>query len=160
MDPMTTLGGAAAVSPALAPNAPNAPGRREVSTGDAQGFSSMMADMAQMEKNVAASPFRVAAPAGSVDQPVNALYTGGDMRSSGLGDKILVGLQKIDESVNGRIQEVHQRLEKFESQKTELSMLDGMKLMVNMTSMMTEVEFFSGGVKKLDTAVDSLLHTS
>ncbi|WP_292933866.1 hypothetical protein [Noviherbaspirillum sp.] len=159
MDPMTTLGGTAAVSPALAPSALNAPVRREVSTGDAQGFSSMMAGMPRMEKTMATSPFQVAAPDGSAAQPVNALYTS-DMRSPGLGDRILIGLQKIDESVTGRMQEVHQRLEKLESQKTEFSMLESVKLMVNMTSMMTEVEFFSGGVKKLDSAVDSLLHTS
>lgn len=159
MDPMTTLGGTVAVSPALAPNALNAPSRREVSTGDAQGFSSMIANMPRMEKTMAASPFQVAAPDRSVAYPVNALYTS-DLRSPGLGDRILIGLQKIDESVTSRMQEVHQKLEKFESQKTELSMLDGVKLMVNMTSMMTEVEFFSGGVKKLDSAVDSLLHTS
>lgn len=159
MDPMTALAGIAAISPALPPNALNAPGRREVSTGDAQGFSSMMANMPRMEKTVAASPFHVAATEGTAARTVNALYTS-DMGSPGLGDRILMGLQKIDESVTGRMQEVHQKLAKFESQKTELSMLDGVKLMVDMTSMMTEVEFFSSSVKKIDSAVDSLLHTS
>jgi hypothetical protein len=159
MNALPTITGTVAVSPASA-SAPAAPVRREVNASDAQGFSSMMAEAAQPERSMAASPLRMTAPAGAVAQPVNALFTGGDMQSPGLGDRILIGLQKIDDSVTGKMQDVHKKLEKFESEKTELSMVDGMKLMVDMTSIMAEVEFFSSGVKKLDSAVDSLLHTS
>lgn len=157
MNTLTTLTGTAAVSPV---SAPAMPVRSEVNASDAQGFSSMMAEMAQPERAMAASPLRVTASTGDVAQPVNALYTGNGMQSPGLGDRILTGLQKIDVSVTGKMQEVHQKLEKFESHKTEMSMVDGMKLMVDMTSIMAEVEFFSSGVKKLDSAVDSLLHMS
>lgn len=159
MTTLTNLAGAVAVSPASA-SAPAAPVRREVSASDAQGFSSMMAGMAQPERSMGVSPLGATSPAGGVAQPVNALYSDGGMRSPGLGDRILTGLQKIDDSVTGKMQEVHKKLERFETQKTELSMVDGMKLMVDMTAIMAEVEFFSSGVKKLDSAVDSLLHMS